>query len=127
MVLHGPCGAGKTAMVRVMCRSLGLRLVEWTCSAGVSFQQHRAAGLDYVSDVEQLLAFARSSARYLPIDGAGEGGPERGVLVLVEDLPYVHGPAQAEVLERALECLRSSRATLGVIVKSDDQVRQICV
>ena len=132
LVLRGPPGSGKTAMVKVAAAEARLPLLEFKSGPNVSFAENKWCETPWVSEVHELAAFLRSAqtfgGRTLTSLGQKEDAGD-GVrlatstsLVLVEDVPHLHSAEQREVLVAAMRriCVAStSTRALFVIVHSD--------
>jgi hypothetical protein len=67
MVLRGPSGAGKTAMVRTLAQDLSFEVVEWSCGGGVSYQRSRDLAIGHASELDELRRFLRTAQNFTPL------------------------------------------------------------
>ena len=136
LVLRGPPGAGKTAMVRVVAAEVDMQVLEYRNGPGLNFAENKWVEMQWVSEVQELAAFLRAGqtfgGRTLLYDPATETRPEsksvnrdmgvaRPALLLVEDVPYIHTAEQREVLVAAVRRVCLASRVLCIIVHSDSQ------
>ncbi|KAJ7545123.1 hypothetical protein O6H91_09G107900 [Diphasiastrum complanatum] len=142
LVLNGPAGSGKSAVVRVLARVMGFDLCEWATPAPVLWKEHlhnRTPGAVYMSKLDEFKAFLEASRKYpsLPhsedtvhsgthqdkgcgsIDSKHIDIVKVDKVLLIEDLPVVNDREHAEQLMQALYRLALA-AKFPTIVKMTD-------
>jgi cell cycle checkpoint protein len=105
LLLTGAPGTGKSATVRVLARELGAAVHEWHASAHVSkltWKRDDPEALVGVGDDSALGPFERWLTAHASLKPLG--GERANKLVLVDELPYLHGERERasfrEILER---------------------------
>ena len=64
LVLRGPPGTGKTAMVKVVAAEARMRLIEYGSSPAVTFAENKWCDTPWVSEVQELVKFLRSTQTF---------------------------------------------------------------
>ncbi|MCO5559090.1 hypothetical protein L7F22_012682 [Adiantum nelumboides] len=121
LLLSGPCGAGKTALVHALLNQFQeVELCEWDSPVPTLWKEHLHyvnADIPYVSKLDQFIDFLSKAKKYpgLPLVGQlpskgnrnlvfESGTTRKHKMLLIDDLPVVHG---RELMNRLCHCLRS--------------------
>ncbi|GMH33925.1 hypothetical protein BSKO_01759 [Bryopsis sp. KO-2023] len=110
ILLSGPSGCGKSTLIRVMAKSFGYSVSEWTTPTLMLWSERNLlgdAGPGYVSKIgafNQFVARAKYPCLELTKSSAsGDGGDltvSGGKIIVVDDLPHAHSEeAKAELIE----------------------------
>jgi hypothetical protein len=83
LILRGPPGSGKTAMVKVVAAEARVKLIEYGSGPAVTFAENKWCDTPWVSEVHELVKFLRSTQTFgssalmaLPAGSSGEGSVE---------------------------------------------------
>jgi len=111
VLLTGPCGAGKTATLRVLCAELGIDVQEWVCPLSIgnrkTFTDGRFDDEFYgESQISSFQSFFLRANKY-PSLLQNENSASRKKVVVVEDFPNVvlQDPATFHSLLRTYSCV----------------------
>lgn len=78
LILRGPPGAGKTAMVKVAAAEARVKLIEYGSGPAVTFAENKWCDTPWVSEVQELVKFLRSTQTFgssaLMATPSGSGG-----------------------------------------------------
>ncbi|KAG0623011.1 hypothetical protein M758_3G141700 [Ceratodon purpureus] len=123
LLLTGPPGVGKSAVVCMLGKELGLEYFEWKTPTPTQWQEHVHHGFTghrYTSKLDEFEAFVDSARKFpvLPVGSCGSSGRKVKVL-LIEDLPHVNDAAQTQQLCRILHELVRSVCFITVVVMTD--------
>ncbi|BBN05617.1 cell cycle checkpoint protein [Marchantia polymorpha subsp. ruderalis] len=139
LVLTGPAGVGKTAVVLTLAKSMDLELLEWTTPTPTlwnEFSHHAATGAPYMSKIDEFEVFIEKARKFvsLPTSSLSSSirpqtkssgltklgaSKKRTKLLLIDDLPNVHDKAHRQRLSRTLHGLAVSSRFPTVVVITD--------
>ena len=117
LVLSGPTGSGKSAMLQVLAQELHFEVCEWLEPRSEAFNLPFQPGMEpsapYESRMKQFATFLHSSLRTLSLCLAPSGSnaastPSHGMrrrLVLLDELPNTAGGDRSDELARQLRVL----------------------
>ncbi|CAM6097572.1 unnamed protein product [Calypogeia fissa] len=141
LMLTGPAGVGKTAVVHVLADVLGVELTEWTTPAPELWQEyshHASSGLTYVSKLDEFEGFLERARKMssLPIvrvalstaqrvrpfsgDDRVESPAKSAKVLLIDDLPILNDREQKQRLAKSLFRLALSRDFPTIVVVTED-------
>lgn len=122
LLLVGSPGIGKSATVHCLAAELGLEVHEWTESyydynmSASSINQHSP-----LNAFEQFLQQTRTGFASLPqLEPTRRGRKKsRGAIILLDELPHLHGPDAAERFRAILQTHVHQTAVRTVLIYSD--------
>ncbi|KAL2634762.1 hypothetical protein R1flu_006241 [Riccia fluitans] len=139
LVLTGPAGVGKTAVVRSLANSMDLEVLEWRTPTPIlwhEYSHHAVTGAPYMSKIDDFEAFIRKARKFLPLPTAGvhaarqgptlpgfkDGNPskERAKLLIIDDLPNAHDKAHRQRLCESLHVLAIGSKFPTVLIITDE-------
>ncbi|EKX55449.1 Rad24 DNA damage checkpoint protein [Guillardia theta CCMP2712] len=126
LVLRGPSGCGKSSLVRLMASQKGLKVVEWKSKPTISYDRVQSLEIEYESELDNLVRFLRSSRQLsnsiITFDNEGESGIDHaGVLILLDEVPYMHMEHQRSRLRAELVQFFNHVRCLLVVTHTDHQ------
>lgn len=119
LILTGPPGVGKSAVIRTLGNSMGLEFFEWTTPTPTPWQEHLHHGFTgqrYTSKLDEFETFLENARKFplLPISSSS-----RTKVLLIEDLPLVNDAPQTQQLCTLLNTLVRSTLFITVVVITD--------
>ncbi|CAN6481283.1 unnamed protein product [Victoria cruziana] len=106
LVIIGPAGIGKSAMVYVVASDLGAEVCEWKTPTPTIWQEfsHSAkSGLQYRSKLDEFEAFVDGIHKYPLLPSSSDGIRTTPVVLLIDDLPFT---SRKDSCGRLCKCLQ---------------------
>lgn len=129
LVLTGPPGAGKSAVIRSLGKVMGLEFLEWKTPTPTHWQEHlhqNSAGSRYTSKLDEFEMFLENARKFpmLLVDrnmelSASSNLQGRVKVLLLEDIPLLSDPDRVQKLCRLLHILVVSACFITVIIMTD--------
>lgn len=123
LILTGPPGVGKSAVIRTLGRAMGLDFFEWKTPTPTQWQEHMHHGFTghrYTSKLEEFETFLENARKFpvLPVQSS-LNSPSKVKVLLIEDLPQVNDAAQTQQLCSLLHVLVRSVCFITVVIITD--------
>ncbi|KAH3757754.1 cell cycle checkpoint protein RAD17 [Pelomyxa schiedti] len=119
LILDGPSGCGKTAAVKVLASSLGLTLCEWVNVPDSHTLTLEGKFENYLPQIERFKSWVKSSRAMDLVTRSAHK------VMLIEDVPNIHGPKQEAQLKEILEWFISFARFPLICILSDLYSRDI--
>lgn len=121
LLLTGPPGVGKSAVVRTLGLELNLEFFEWKTPTPTQWAEHLHHGFTghrYTSKLDDFDAFVEN-ARKFPLLPLTTTSQSKTKVLLIEDLPHVNDAAQTRHLSSLLLALARSISFITIVVMTD--------
>ncbi|KAG0325836.1 Cell cycle checkpoint protein rad17 [Podila humilis] len=118
LALTGPAGSGKTAVVRMLAKDLGIEIVEWVNTVNPNNVIHRPTMPDQDSwrsrSIDEAGTGTASKATAVP--ELGKKPSVRKNLILIEDLPPVSAFSSRKIFQETLLGFANTRDTVSSVL-----------
>ncbi|CAM6052260.1 unnamed protein product [Sphagnum compactum] len=125
LILTGPAGVGKTAVIRVLAKALTLEILEWKTPTPTLWQEHikhqvsSGSSVPYMSKLDEFQSFLEN-ARKFPLLPVSSHSQTKGVkLLVIDDLPVANDRERQQQLCRSLQTLALSVNFITVLLMTD--------
>lgn len=121
LIITGPCGAGKTAMIKVLANELGAELCEWTDPCQYIWKDaDENIMVPYESRMKKFRQFMIRSERLGSLSTENHAASPLKRLILLEQLPYAHDSTQRNAFNDVMKEFLATSSFPLVFILSDE-------
>ncbi|CAA0813435.1 Cell cycle checkpoint protein RAD17 [Striga hermonthica] len=125
IILSGQAGVGKSATIYAIARHLGVEVHEWNTPTPTIWKEHlhnSNSGIRYMSKLDEFESFVERIRKYGLVSSSSNRLYASSIILLIDDLPVVHGKVSYGRLQRCLHLLvQSVRLPTAILINDTDR------